>query len=229
MIATSTNAATDAATGQDGAANAAAVRDTAFWDRIAPKYATDPIADPAAYEETLDRMRHHLRPEHRVVEIGCGTGSTALALAPAVAAYVGTDVSPRMIGIAEGKRREAGADGLSFEARAAGDLPPGPFDAVLALNLLHLVADLDDLLARVADALPTGGLFVSKTALLADGAWFLRPAVALMRAVGKAPRTVLSLRQGELRARIERSGFAIEETILQPGIAPRLFVVARRL
>ena len=26
-----------------------------FWDRIAPKYATDPIADLAGYEATLQR------------------------------------------------------------------------------------------------------------------------------------------------------------------------------
>ena len=204
------------------------MNDTAFWDRIAPKYATDPIADPVAYEETLDRMRHHLEPGHRVLEIGCGTGSTALELAPGVGAYVGTDVSPRMIEIAEDKRRGAGIDGLAFEARRADDLPEGPVDAILALNRLHLVDDLDGLLARVSDALPVGGLFVSKTALLKDGAWFLPPAVALMRAVGKAPRVVLSLREAELRERIEAAGFAIEETIRQPGTAPRLFVVARR-
>ena len=56
--------------------------DIAFWDRIAPKYAADPIADPAAHEATLERTRRLLGPGHRVVEIGCGTGSTALALAP---------------------------------------------------------------------------------------------------------------------------------------------------
>ena len=204
------------------------MNDAAFWDRIAPKYATDPIADPIAYEETLDRIRHRLEPGHRVLEIGCGTGSTALELAPAVETYLGTDVSPGMIGLAEDKRRAAGIDDLAFEARAAHELPERPLDAILALNLLHLVEDLDGLLARVSDALPRGGLFISKTALLKDGSWFLRPAIALMRLVGKAPRTVLPLGDAELRERIETAGFAIEETIRQPGMAPRLFVVARK-
>lgn len=205
------------------------MNDTAFWDRVAPKYAADPIADPAAYEETLERMRHLLEPGHRVLEIGCGTGSTALALAPAVGTYVGTDVSPRMIAIAEDKRRAAGVDGLAFEARAADDLPEEPVDAILALNLLHLVEDLDGLLTRIHGALPTDGLFISKTTLLKDGAWFLPPAIVLMRAIGKAPRVVRSLREAELRGRIEAAGFALEETLHQSGIAPRLFVVARRL
>ena len=203
--------------------------DAAFWDRIAPKYAADPIADPAAYEETLGRMRRLLGLDDRVLELGCGTGSTALELAPGVRSYLGTDVSPRMIGIAEDKRLSSGIEGLSFAARPAHDIPEGPFDAVLALNLLHLVDDLDRVLGRVHRALRPGGLFVSKTALLKDGAWFLPFAIPLMRAFGKAPATVLSLGEGALRERIEAAGFAIEETIRQPDMAPRLFAVARRV
>ena len=53
----------------------------AFWDKIAQKYATKRVADPAAYEAKLTRVRALLRAEDRVLEIGCGTGSTALTLA----------------------------------------------------------------------------------------------------------------------------------------------------
>ncbi len=57
--------------------------DARFWDRISRKYAQDAIADQAGYERTLARTRERLPPDSRVLELGCGTGSTALRLADA--------------------------------------------------------------------------------------------------------------------------------------------------
>ncbi len=56
-------------------------RKARFWDRIAVKYAADPIADPAGYETTLRRVQDLLTTDQDVLEIGCGTGTTALRLA----------------------------------------------------------------------------------------------------------------------------------------------------
>jgi ubiquinone/menaquinone biosynthesis C-methylase UbiE len=74
-----------------------------FWDRIAPKYARKPVDDPDAYEEKLALAASLLRPGDRVLEIGCGTGTTALRLAPNVDHYTATDGSGAMIGIADAK------------------------------------------------------------------------------------------------------------------------------
>ena len=53
-----------------------------FWDRIAKRYAARIIKDPAAYEAMLADAAGRLRPTDRVLEIGCGTGSIAIRLAP---------------------------------------------------------------------------------------------------------------------------------------------------
>src|SRR5690606_14167253 len=71
-----------------------------FWNRIARKYARDPIADLAGYERTLQRVQALLSKKHEVLEIGCGTGTTALRLAPATRRLVATDISEQMIAIA---------------------------------------------------------------------------------------------------------------------------------
>ena len=107
------------------------------------------------------------------------------------------------------------------------DIPDGPVDAILALNLLHLLPDMTQVLHNAFCALPSGGLFIAKTGLLKDGAWFLRPMIATMQAIGKAPY-VRRLSEAELLDAITQAGFAQVETIHQGGIAPRLFTVHRK-
>ena len=53
---------------------------TNFWDKTAKKYARKPIDDLPAYEATLERVRSFLHADDRILEFGCGTGGTALAL-----------------------------------------------------------------------------------------------------------------------------------------------------
>lgn len=52
---------------------------TRFWDRMAERYSKRPIADEAAYQKKLLVTREHFEPHMEVLELGCGTGSTAIA------------------------------------------------------------------------------------------------------------------------------------------------------
>lgn len=47
---------------------------------MAKRYARQPIADEAAYRRKLEVTRTYFRPDMHVLEFGCGTGSTALAM-----------------------------------------------------------------------------------------------------------------------------------------------------
>ena len=117
-----------------------------FWDREAEKYAASAIGNPAAYQYTLGRTRSYLRPTDHVLEIACGTGSTAVLLAPDVTSYLATDVSPEMIRIARGKLPVKAAD-LRFDV--AGELPEtGSFDVVLAHSFFHLCLIWNDVWRR---------------------------------------------------------------------------------
>ncbi|MEL6683127.1 MAG: methyltransferase domain-containing protein [Pseudomonadota bacterium] len=201
--------------------------DAAFWDKAAPKYARDPISDMDGYTATLNRMKEILQPHHRVLEIGCGTGSTALELAPNVDRYIGTDISAGMIEIAQSKQALETPSHLRFAVHAADDIPAAPHDVILALNLLHLLPNLEVTLDRIYESLPAGGIFIAKTGLLKDGKWFLPLMIPVMRAIGKAPY-VRSMKQAEFIELLKAAGFDVTETLLQPGIAPRLFTVARK-
>ena len=52
---------------------------TAFWNRIAKKYAASPISDEAAYKHKLELTQARMTPETEALEFGCGTGGTARA------------------------------------------------------------------------------------------------------------------------------------------------------
>ncbi len=199
-----------------------------FWNKAAPKYAKDAIGDMPAYEETLDRMREILQPHHRVLELGCGTGSTALELADSVDRYIGTDVASKMVKIAKGKLTEQSPQNLSFAVQDAGVMTSGSNDVVLALNLLHLLPDLENTLAEIYKALPSGGLLISKTGLLKDGLWLLPLVIPLMRTIGKAP-FVRSLSEESLIGLLENAGFKVTENLVQGGMVPRVFIVAQKL
>lgn len=193
-------------------ADAATMRKARFWNRIARKYAADPIADMAGYETSLQRTRGLLSTEHNVLEIGCGTGTTALHLAASTGCFLATDISAEMIAIAKEKLASQPTPQLSF-ALADADLPmsgSATYDRVLAFNILHLVSDLDQTLAKAAQALRPGGLFISKTACIAEMNPLIQHlALPLMRVIGKAPLIVQCLNETQLRAALTRQGLQI--------------------
>lgn len=196
----------------------------AFWDRIAARYAARPVGDTASYEATLDRVRHWLRPEMQVLELGCGTGTTAQRLADATGQITASDFSAEMIRIAESRCEAPNLRLLCADVEEA--LAEGPFDAVLAFNLLHLLGDLDACLSQVHAALGEGGLFLSKTPCI-GARWYLRPVLWGLQALGKVP-PVRALRPAELEAAIREAGFEILETGGYPPKLPNHFVVARK-
>lgn len=215
-------------------APAAAIADhkARFWNKVARKYAADPIADMAGYEATLRRVQGLLSTEQDVLEIGCGTGTTALRLAPCTRSLLATDLSANMIAIAREKLEAQPMPQLNF-AVADADAPvygEGAYDAVLAFNLLHLVSDLDHALAQVVQALRPGGLLISKTACMREMnpliPWLALP---LMRAIGKAPH-VLCFDAQQLQSAIVRQGLDIVsvERHGTRGKDIRVFIVARK-
>lgn len=200
---------------------------TDFWDRVAVRYAQRKIGDEAAYAATLDRVRHWLSPQMSVLELGCGTGSTALRLAGAAGRIHATDASGEMIRIARAKAAEQGVATVRFAQATLSEAGAGArFDIVMAFNLLHLLDDLPAGLASVRQSLPEGGLFVSKTPCLARKLW-LRPVIGVLQILGKAPPDIGYLSVAHLEDAIRAAGFEFLETGDYPKSLPGRFVVAR--
>ena len=198
-----------------------------FWDRIAERYAKKPVGDEAAYQKKLAVTREYFRPDMGVLEIGCGTGSTAIAHAPYVAHIRATDISEKMVEIAKGKAAAARVQNVTFEALAAQDLDVAreSVDAVLALSLLHLLEDKEAVIGRIHDMLRPGGLFVSNTVCLGDSMKWFRFVGPIGRWLGVFPLVRVFTRK-ELEESLASAGFEIEYE-WQPDKRV-VFIIARK-
>ena len=146
-----------------------------FWNKIAKGYSRQPIADEAAYQKKLQVTREYFQPSMEVLEFGCGTGSTAIAHAPYVQHIQAIDFSSNMIEIAQGKADAQNIQNVTFEQASIDELsvPDRTYDAVLGLNVLHLLENKEEVIAKVYKMLQPGGLFITSTVCLGDTmAWF---------------------------------------------------------
>ncbi len=199
-----------------------------FWDQIALRYSKQPIADIESYEKKLAATQALMQPSMKVLEFGCGTGSTALAHASHVEQIVATDISSAMVEIGREKAKSAGIDNVNFMKASVEDFNSADanYDMVLALNLLHLVPDRHSALSKISRLLKPGGVFISSTVCLADKMWFLRPVIPVMQWLGKAP-FVSFVNASTITKEVQEAGFDAQESWTH-GRANSLFLVAKK-
>lgn len=177
-----------------------------FWDRIAARYAARPLKNVAAYEAMLTDIAGRLRPDDHILELGCGTGGTAIRLAPRVAYWTACDFSSAMIGIAQAK---PAGNNLRFVVADVGKaLASGPCDLVCAINLLHLVDDLPATLAQIHAHLPPGGHLIIKIWCFADVTWRIR-AIFSTLAVFRLFPAIRKLRHSDILDALHHAGFEV--------------------
>jgi ubiquinone/menaquinone biosynthesis C-methylase UbiE len=208
--------------------------DARLWDRMARRYARSKVGDMAGYERTLQRTGELLTEDDDVIELGCGTGTTALHLAPATGSYLATDLSSEMIAIANEKLAADPRPNLRFQVATAESVEPsdGGFDAVLGFNYLHLVEDVDRTLKSIHGLLRPDGLFISKTPSLLAMNRLIRLVIPLMQLVRFAPSNIRYFDDENLLAAMRRAGFEIEVVERHGSDLKkdyRQFIVARRV
>jgi len=203
-------------------------RETTFWNKHADKYSQRAISDEATYQKKLEVTRKYFQPDMEVLEIGCGTGTTAIAHAPFVGHIRATDLSPRMVEIATDKAKAAGIDNVAFEVSsvAALDVPGASIDVVMAHNILHLLEDKERAIADIHNMLKPGGVFVTSTPCLGDMMLPIRLIVPVGRFLRLLP-PVKVLSVAELKGSLESAGFEIDYE-WQPKKRAAAFIVCRK-
>lgn len=201
-----------------------------FWDGIAASYAKRPIANMDQHDRTVERSLAYLPVDGEVLEVGCGTGTIAMRLAPHAGHVLATDVSGKLLEIARERRTERGVVGVSFAQHGIMDLPEDTFDLVACYNVLHLIKDIDQAVAALAARVKPGGVLVTKTGVLGETfkGRMLRVVIGAMQVFGKAPYVGFH-KVRDIDALMARHGLeVVEAETMGKGVVTR-FLVARKV
>lgn len=134
--------------------------DEALYDGSAAYYSVGRLAYPIAVADALSRAVP-LDGRQRLLDVGCGTGSLTLLLAPRVSAAVGVDANADMVAAATVAAERAGATNVEWRHLPAEELPAdlGRFDVVTFAQSFHWV-DRPRVAAAVRRMLTPGGACV---------------------------------------------------------------------
>lgn len=202
-----------------------------FWDKVAEKYASKPVGDEEMYRKKLAETQSFFAPDMHVLEFGCGTGTTAIHHAPHVRHIDAIDVSEKMLEIGRARAEQAGIDNVVFSLGTLQDFnaQTASLDAVLGLNVIHLIRDRQALLAEVARILKPGAVFVSSTGCLGDSYLrFLKLIVPLGKLFGLMP-DIYVMTEDELANDVKAAGFEIESQWHHGTQNTSVFIIARKI
>lgn len=206
-------------------------------------------AEVEAYDGYMKKMRDiggeiakiktslGLGPDDTVLDIGCGTGETALGLAACCAAVHAVDVSAAMLRCAAAKAQKRGIANIAFSQAGflTCEYPAASFDAVLSQIALHHLPDLWKHIAlrRIHRLLKPGGRFLLQDTVLPSGAddfdrYFAGVVAAIAAAGGEkvARDTAITLRDEHptldwiMQGLLEKAGF----TVVSAETAPPFIV-----
>jgi trans-aconitate methyltransferase len=158
-----------------------------------------------------------VRPDERILDLGCGDGVLTQKIAAAGAVVTGVDSSPAMVEAA----RRSGVDARLVPAES---LPfRGDFDAVFSNAALHWMADQDAVVGGVFQALKPSGRFVAEM----GGHGNIAAISVALRAVclgqgldADKLETNFFPTPAEYGAILERNGFRVEQIGLIPRPTP---------
>ena len=206
-----------------------------YWNVRAPWW--DAGREPALLAAWLGAVttalgRHGLRPGWRVLELGCGTGAAASALAAAGCRVIGLDLSAGMLRRARARAAAHPAHRFAlvrsdFEAGLA--VRPACLDAVVCISALHFAARPASLLAEIGRVLrPPGGrlllLVVSPRQKPGAGRGLFARTFGLLGRLPGWRRRVRIRPRAEVLALVRQGGLEVLEEI---PVGPDLLLVAR--
>ncbi|MDR6292426.1 MULTISPECIES: bifunctional 2-polyprenyl-6-hydroxyphenol methylase/3-demethylubiquinol 3-O-methyltransferase UbiG [Inquilinus] len=192
-----------------------------WWDpdgKFRPLHSMNPLRIGYIRDRLCARLgRDPLAPKPlaglRVLDIGCGGGLLSEPMARLGAEVTGVDAGAEAIGVA---RAHAAESGLAIDYRhgSAEDLAASGarFDAVLALEIVEHVADVDAFCGALSTLLRPGGTLAMSTLNRTSRSWTfaILGAEYLLRMIPRGTHDWKKfLKPHELAAALRRSGLAV--------------------
>ncbi|KAI0398079.1 ubiE/COQ5 methyltransferase [Xylariaceae sp. FL0594] len=120
----------------------------------------------------------HIKPHHKILDVGCGPGSITVDLAELVpqGSVVGIDASEDVLSEARALQKDRGVpeERLRFRAHDANELPfaDGEFDIVFCHQVLQHVHDPVGVLREMARVARKGGIVAAREADYRSFVWY---------------------------------------------------------
>ena len=134
------------------------------------------------------------QPGEKALDLGCGAGASALALAPLLepgGSVRGVDISPVLLDLARRRAKAAGSRNLEFVQADAQTFAfePLTFDLLISRFGSMFFSDPVAAFANIRQALRPGGrVCLAAWAPLAQNPWFYLPRVAAIARLGPSPQ-----------------------------------------
>lgn len=169
-------------------------------DRICARLGRDPLAP-----KPLSGLS--------ILDIGCGGGLLSEPMARLGATVTGVDAGAEAIGVARAHAAESGLD-IDYRCSSAEDLAASGarFDAVLALEIVEHVADVDAFCGALATLLRPGGMLAMSTLNRTRRSWAVAilGAEHLLRIIPRGTHDWRKfLKPHELAAALRRAGLEV--------------------
>jgi 2-polyprenyl-3-methyl-5-hydroxy-6-metoxy-1,4-benzoquinol methylase len=205
-----------------------------FWDNASKNYDKTEERFEYIHQKSRENTKKHLESSNVVLDYGCGTGTTACAIANDVKEIYAIDISSKMVEIANGKAAEKKIKNVTF---AEGDifdekLKKESFDRILAFNMLHTIPNPENAVQRINELLKPDGLFISITPCLRDKMSFLVGLqirlVQIMCKIGIIPIPIRRIKSSDLDELITNGHFQNIDTEKIYKGASSYFMVAKK-
>lgn len=183
-----------------------------FWNKAAKSYSIKPVPNQDIYTKKLKQSLELFSSEMKVLEIGCGTGTTALIHAPHVKKITACDFSAEMVKIANSKAKGKNITNVEFKHESVEDMnyPENEFDIIMAHSILHLVENKEEALKRIYKSLKPGGYFITSTGCIGGILKIFKPLWYIGYQLGKLPY-IGFFSKSSFTQLVINSGFSIQQ------------------
>jgi SAM-dependent methyltransferase len=139
-----------------------------FTRQAAGFASSETMNDEAAMSLLIEAL--DLSPGDSVLDVACGPGIVAVALAPVAGSVVGIDLTPEMLELARERCAENGIENARFEVGDVTEMPfaDGEFSRVVCRYALHHVLDPAAVVAEIARVCAPGGRVVIADMIVGD-------------------------------------------------------------
>ena len=205
------------------------INERKFWDKFANNY--DSFIKNTVnktYETVLANIDSELGLNKTLLEIGTGTGIISFSICSKVSSIVATDISPKMIRIANQKQKDSNIKNIDFQVQDSYNLtfPDKSFDIVIASNLLHLLYEPEKPIKEVQRVLKDNGIFIAPTFCVGDN--IKSTIIANVAGFFSGFKVVNKWSINDFKSMLTNNGLIIDKAIRIDGRFPLAYIVMKK-